>query len=126
MERNIARYDKVMGRHEKPLAVLLPKEEFMTLWQGILRLTEAQLNQLGLSLDERKSMLDPCVDALKPWLGKEYSAIPEHINVTILISVRRKILMLLSQWKPADLLQEEEIENLKAIIGGTIREARNS
>jgi hypothetical protein len=36
-----------------------------------------------------------------------------------------KVVGLLASWQPADLLQEEEIENLKAIIGGTMKEARD-
>jgi len=115
------RLEKIISSHDKPLTVLLPKEEFMTLQTGLLRLTEAQLNRLGLSLTDRKSMLDPFLDAIKPWHGKEYAKIPEHLGVTTLISVWSKIMGLLASWQSADLLQEEELENLKAIIGGTMK-----
>lgn len=98
----------------------------MTLQMGLLRLTEAQLNQLGLSQTDHKSMLSPFLDALKPWHEKEYASIPEHVSVTTLISVWSKIMGLLMSWQPANLLQEEELENLKAIIGGTVKAARNA
>jgi len=32
---------------------------------------------------------------------------------------------LLASWQPQGLLQEEELENLKAIIGGTMKAARS-
>jgi hypothetical protein len=98
----------------------------MTLEIGLLRLTEAQINQLGLSPLDRKRMLDPLLDTMKQWHGKEYASIPEHISVTMLVSVWSKIMGLLASWQPVDLLQEEEIENLKAIIGGTMKAAINS
>jgi hypothetical protein len=116
----------LISPHEKPVAILLPKNEFMTLEIGMTQLTEAQLNQIGLSLAERKSMIDPFFDTMKQWHGKEYASIPEHVSVTALMSVWSKIMGLLSSWQPADLLQEEELENLKAIIGGTMTTARNS
>jgi len=116
----------IIAPHDRPLTIQLPKEEFMTLQMGLLRLTEAQLNQLGLSEVERMSMLDPLLDALKPWHGKEYTSIPEHVSVTTLISVGTKIKSLLMFWEPANLLQEEELENLKAIIGGTVKAALNA
>jgi len=119
-----AKLEKIIARHDKPLTILLPKEEFMTLQIGLLRLTEAQLNQLGLSQADRKSMLDPFLDALKPWNGKEYVTIPEHLGVATVVSVWSKIMGLLVSWQPADLLQQEELENLKAIIGGTIKARR--
>lgn len=121
-----AALEAIIAPHDRPLTIQLPKEEFMTLQMGLLRLTEAQLNQLGLSQADRKSMLDPFLDALKPWHGKEYASIPEHVSVTTLISVWTKIKSLLKFWEPADLLQEEELENLKAIIGGTMKDARNA
>jgi hypothetical protein len=55
----------IISFHEKELSVLLPKEEFMTLDIGLLRLTEEQLNQLGLSMTDRKNMLDPFLDTMK-------------------------------------------------------------
>jgi hypothetical protein len=70
-------------------------------------------------------MLDPFLDTMKQWHGKEYASIPEHVSVTTLISVWSKIMGLLASWQPADLLQEEELENLKAIIGGAMKAARN-
>lgn len=118
--------EKIITQHDKLLTILLPKEEFMTLQSGLLRLTDAQLNQLGLSLADRINMLDPLLDALKPWHGREYENIPEHVGVTTLISVWSKIMGLLVSWQPVDLLQEEELENLKAIIDGTMKEARRS
>jgi len=90
-----------------------------------LRLTEEQLNQLGLSPMDRKSMLDPFFDTLKQWHAKEYESIPKHVSVTTLVSVWSNIMGLLRSWEPADLLQEEEIENLKAIIGGTMNATIN-
>ncbi len=119
-----ATLEAIIAPYDEPLTIQLPKEEFMTLQTGLLRLTEAQLNQLGLSQVERKSMLDPFLDALKPWHGKEYASIPEHVSITTLISVWTKIVGLLMSWQPVDLLQEEELENLKAIIGGTVKAAR--
>jgi hypothetical protein len=115
----------LIAPHERLVSVLLPKNEFMTLEIGMTQLTEAQLNQIGLSLADRKSMIDPFFDTLKQWHGKEYASIPEHVSVTALMSVWSKIVGLLSSWQPVDLLQEEELENLKAIIGGTITAARN-
>jgi hypothetical protein len=119
-----AALERLITPCDKPLPVLLPKEEFMTLQGGLLRLTEPQLNQIGLSQADWKNMLDPFLDALKQWHGKQYESIPEHVSVTALISVWTKIMGLLASWQPADLLQEEELENLKAIIGGTIKDAR--
>jgi hypothetical protein len=57
---------------------------------------------------------------------REYASIPEHVSVITLISVWSGIMGLLMSWQPADLLQEEELENLKAIISGTIKAARNA
>lgn len=118
--------EKIIAPHDKPLTVLLPKEEFMTLQMGLLRLTEAQLNQLGFSLKDRKSMLDPFLDVMKQWHGKEYASIPDHVPITTLISIWSKIIGLLVSWEPADLLQEEELENLKAIISGTMNASRSA
>jgi hypothetical protein len=99
---------------------------FVTLRTGLLNLTAVQLSQLGISQTDRNSMLNPLLDAIKPWLGKEYTSIPEHIKVTARMSVWSQILALLAFWQPANLLQEEELENLKAIIGGTMKAARSS
>jgi hypothetical protein len=121
-----AALEAIIALQDKPLTIQLPKEEFMTLQMGLLRLTEAQLNQLGLSQADRKSMLDPFLDALKPWHGEEYASIPEHVSVITLISVWSRIMGLLTSWQPADFLQEEELENLKAIISGTMKAARNA
>lgn len=121
-----AALEDVIVLHEKQVAILLPKGEFMTLQTGLLNLTEAQLDQIGLSLADRKVMLDPFLDTTKQWFGKEYASAPEHVAVTALISVWSKIMGLLVSWQPADLLQEEELENLKAIIGGTMKRAREN
>lgn len=121
-----AALDNLMATQDKKLSVVLPREEFMTLQVGLLHLTEAQLKQIGLSLADRKSMLDPFLDEMKQWHGKEYGSIPEHVTVTTLISVWMKIFGLLKAWEPANILQEEELENLKAIIGGTIKAARSA
>lgn len=115
--------DRVIAPHERNVEILLPKAEFFTLHVVVLRLTEAQLGQLGISLKERKELLDPLVDIALQW--KEYSLIPEHVAVTMLISRWSKILGLLTLLEPTTLLQEEEYENLKAIIGGTMRQARS-
>jgi hypothetical protein len=115
--------DRVIAPHERNVEILLPKAEFFTLHVVVLRLTEAQLGQLGISLKERKELLDPLVDIALQW--KEYSLIPEHVGVTMLISRWSKILGLLTLLEPTTLLQEEEYENLKAIIGGTMRQARS-
>jgi hypothetical protein len=121
-----AALEAIIEPREKPLTIQLPKEEFMTLQVGLLRLSEAQLSQLGLSEADRKGMLYPLLDALKPWHGTEYSSIPEHISVVALIPVWTKIMTLLMSWQPTDLLQEEELENLKAIIGGTMKAAQTA
>jgi hypothetical protein len=108
---------------DKLLMVLLPKGEFVTLFTGLLKLTDAQLSQIGLTQIDRKKMLDPFADAMIPWHGN-YEMVPEHVSVTTLMSVWSKIIGLLASWQPANLLQEEELENLKAIIGGTMKDAR--
>ena len=113
--------DSLIAPHDRNLDVVLPREEFMTLQMGVLHLTEAQLSQIGLSATDRISMLNPLLDTMKPWLKKGYAGIPEHIRVTMMISVWSKIMMLLVSWEPASLLQEEELENLKAIIGGALK-----
>jgi len=108
---------------DKSLTVLLPQNEFFTLFTGLLKLTEAQLSQIGLTQTDRKKMLDPFADAMKAFHGK-YENVPEHVSVTTLMSGWSKILGLLAFWQPRNLLQEEELENLKAIIGGTMKDAR--
>ena len=50
-----------------------------------------------------------------------YHETPRRGSVAASISEWVKIMALLASWKPADLLQEEEIENLKAIIGRTMK-----
>ena len=124
-QKTKAALDNLIARHDKALTVLLPKEELMTLQMGVLRLTEENLQQLGILANERKQMLDPLVDAILRWKEKDYASIPEHINVTMMISVWTRIMALLASWQPGSLLQEEEIENLKAIIGGTMKSARD-
>ena len=116
--------EDLVSSHEMQLAILLPREEFMTLQLGLLRLTEAQLDHLGLAPADRMSMLDPFLDTLKQWHGNEYASIPQHVSVVALISVWLKIMGLLVVWRPANLLQEEELEDLKAIIGGAMKSAR--
>jgi hypothetical protein len=103
------------------LSVLLPKEAFMTLQMGVLRLTERQLTGLGLSLADRKNMLDHLLDALKPWYGRDYANIPEQVNVSASVSAWKKMQVLLAVWKLANPLQEEEIRDLRRIIGATLR-----
>lgn len=115
----------LIAPYEGQLRVLLPKNEFMTLEIGLSQLTETQLSKMGLSLTDRKDMLEPFNDIMKQWHGKEYESIPEHASVTTLMSVWSKIMGLLASWQPADLLQEEELENLKAIIGGAMTAAKN-
>ena len=39
---------------------------------------------LGCSESDRKSMMDPFLNALKPWHGIEYTSIPDHINVSVI------------------------------------------
>jgi hypothetical protein len=117
-----AALDRIIAPHDKNLEILLPKEEFMTLEMGLINLTEAQLAQIGLSPQDRKQLLDPILDTQKQW--KDYKSIPAHVGVTMLMSRWTNIMGLLASWKPASLLQEEELENLKAIIGGTMKQAR--
>ena len=121
-----ARLSSIITRHETDLSVLLPKNEFMMLEIGISQLTQAQLHQIGLSTIDRKSMLDPFVGALKPWFGHEYTAIPEHLSVSMPMSIWSNVMGLLRSWQPADLLQEEELEDLKAIIGGAMDAVRQN
>jgi hypothetical protein len=116
----------IIAPYEGLVEVLLPKNEFMTLEIGLSHLTEAQLSQIGLSQTDRWSMLDPFIETMKQWFGKDYESIPEHVSVTALMSVWSKIMGLLASWQPADLLQEEELENLKAIIGGAMTAGRNA
>jgi hypothetical protein len=116
--------DNLIASRDRTLEVLLPKEEFMTLHGGLLRLTDAQLKQLGLSAQDRKQMFDPLSAALLQFKGVEYTSIPDHISVTTMTSVWTRILGVLKSWEPSSLLLEEEIENLKAIIGGTMKSAK--
>lgn len=121
-----ASLDKIIARHDVALDILLPKEEFMTLQMGVLNLSEAQLRQLGLSAQDRKQMLDPLLDTLSTLsrqYGTDYESIPAHVTVTMMTSAWSKIMGLLASWQPTE-LQEEELENLKAIIGGTMKAAR--
>lgn len=114
--------DQLVARHDRIVKVLIPKEEFFTLQGVLLRLTEAQLAQLGVSLGERKELLDPLVDTALQW--KAYELIPAHVSVSMLVSGWRKIVVLLGSLEPNTLLQEEEYKNLKVIISGTISQAR--
>jgi hypothetical protein len=118
-------FEKIIVQYDKPFTILFPKQELVTLQMGVLHLTETELNLLGVSPPDRKIMLDPLIDALKPWYGKEYANLPARIDVTTLISVWLKIMRLLASWQPASLLQEEELANLKAIIGGRMLAERN-
>ncbi len=118
-------FDNIIAKYDKPLTVILSKEQLLTLQMGVLHLTEKELNPLGLSPMAHKSMLEPLLDALKPWYGKEYVNLPERIDVTTLISVWLKIMSMLASWQPASLLQEEELANLKAIIGGRMLAERS-
>jgi hypothetical protein len=52
-----------------------------------------------------------------------YEAIPDHVDVTMLRSNWTRIRTVLTFWEPVHLLQEEEIENLKAIITGRLKGA---
>jgi hypothetical protein len=117
-----AALDRIIAPHDKNLAILLPKNECMTLWIGLMQLTENQLEQIGLSPQDQKQLLDPFLEPLLKW--KEYSSIPAHVSITMLMSGWNKIMGLLASWEPGTLLQEEELENLKAIIGGTMKQAR--
>jgi hypothetical protein len=47
--------DELIRPNDKAINILIPREEFMTLQVGVLRLTEAQLNQIGLTPSDRKS-----------------------------------------------------------------------
>jgi hypothetical protein len=124
-EKAKASLDKIIAGHDVALDILLPKEEFMTLQMGVLNLSEAQLRQLGLSAEDRKQMLDPLLDTLSTLsqrYGKDYESIPAHVTVTMMTSAWSKIMGLLTSWQPTE-LQEEELENLKAIIGGSMKAA---
>jgi len=112
----------VAASHDRPVSVLLPREEFFTLHVGLIHLTESQLKTIGLTAEDQSEMAAPLSNALKPWFGKEIEQIPTHLPVTASLSVWIKIKALLASWEPRDLLQEEELENLKAIIGGGLRE----
>jgi hypothetical protein len=120
------KFDNIITQYDKPFTILLSKEELLTLQMRLLHLTEKELNLLGLSPTAHRGMLEPLLDALKPWYGNEYINLPERIDVTMLISVWLKIMRLLASWQPASLLQEEELANLKAIIGGRMLAERNT
>jgi hypothetical protein len=119
-------FEKIIAQNDKPFTITFQKEELVTLQIGMIHLTEAELNLLGLSPTDHDSMLDPLINALKPWYGKEYVNLPERIDVTTPISVWMKIMGLLASWQPASLLQEEELANLKATIGGGMLAERNT
>lgn len=119
----ITAYDERTGKNRRPLSVSLPREECFTLWGGVIRLTQNQRKQLGLSSDEHSAMLEAFGEAVKPY-GRDYSRVPEHIRVIATRSVWRNALTLLAHWQPANFLQEEEFENLKTIIDGTMKNSR--
>jgi hypothetical protein len=113
---------QVISSHDEPLEIVLPREEIFTLMTGLLRLTDGQLKQIGLSIQTRNEMVGPISSTMAQW--KSYESIPRHVGITMPMSVWYNIMVLLMSWEPDNLLQEEEIENLKAIIGGTMEQAR--
>jgi hypothetical protein len=117
--------ESFLSPYDRNLELTLPREELMILQVGVLQLTEAQLSQIGFSATDRLSMLNPLLDSIKPWLAKGYAGLPEHIGVMMMVSVWAKIMGLLTAWEPSSLLQEEQLENLKAIIGGALNAVQN-
>jgi hypothetical protein len=99
-------------------AILLPKEELFTLEMILMSLSEEQLRQIGMPLEIRNEMLAPIVTKLISW--KDYNSIPPHVEISLPVASWSRVYVLLRGVEPANLLQEEEIENLKAIIGGAI------
>jgi hypothetical protein len=99
-------------------AILLPKEELFTLQMILMNLSAEQLRQVGMSLEVRNAMLAPIVTTLISW--KDYNSVPPHVEISLPVASWSRVYALLRAIEPANLLQEEEIENLKAIIGGAI------
>jgi hypothetical protein len=78
--------------------------------------------EVAVTLNETSEPASAAKAQARPAL-RQYASIPKHLRLTTKISVWAKIMGLLRSWEPADLLQEEQLENLKAIIGGTLKSA---
>jgi hypothetical protein len=119
-----ARLDAIAARYDGKLEILLPKELAIFLMTFTLKLTNDQLEQLGWTEKEKNALVGRLTDALKPFLGKDYKDIPPHYPVAMMLSQWVKVHGFLRLCEPRDLLQEEELENLKAFIGGALKKAK--
>jgi hypothetical protein len=119
-----ARLDAVAARYDGNLEILVPKELAVFLMTFTLKLTDDQLEQLGWTEKEKNALVGRLVDALKPFLGRDYEDIPLHYPVAMMLSQWAKGYAFLRLCKPQDLLQEEDLENLKAFIDGALKKAK--
>lgn len=119
-----ARLGGIIARHDRSLKILLPKDRAMYLMTILLKLSEKELKQLGWS-DEFKNGLVGCLtDAIRPFLGKHYQDMSPSFEVEMMLSQWSAIHIFLRMCEPRDIEQEEELEDLKAFIGGAIETAK--
>lgn len=119
-----ARLDRVIAKHDREVKILLPKDRAMFLSTIVLKLTEKQLEQLGWSPEVKNDLAGGLFGALKPFLGKHYNDIPPSYEVEMLLSQWSRIYVFLRMCEPHDIEQEEELEDLKAFIGGAVEKAK--
>lgn len=118
-KRNVAAEDE-RRRREKPLIVSLSKDQFFELFVYFMQLREPGVNTHCFSFRECKNIQDTFIETLKPFRGN-YEAIPERVGVAAVYSVWSNILTLVSSWRRTPMLDENELEKLKAVIGRALR-----
>ncbi|GEM_PF-4133241 len=118
------RLDRVIEKHDRSLKILLPKDRAMFLMEIILKLSEEQLKQLGWSHEVKNGLVNCLADAIKPFLGKGYKDIPPSYEVEMMLSQWSATHVFLRMCEPRDIEQEEELEDLKAFIGGAVEKVK--
>jgi len=118
------RLDQVIAKYDRSLKVLLPKDRAMYLLEIVLKLTDDQLEQIGWSVEVKNGLVGCLSDALKPFHGKDYKNIPPSYQIEMMLSQWSNIYVFLRMCEPRDIEQEEELEDIKAFIGGAVEKAK--
>src|SRR5579871_6579725 len=101
------------GSGSELVRIALPTDQFVRLLMGgIVRLTDEQLSALAFAKDDQKRLIDVCMKAMQPWLGKDINEIPDFLELTAPVSDWLMILNFLQAWKAAEAYIEEDLEVL--------------
>ena len=119
--------DQVLGKNDVDIRISVPKEGFSFLLVAMPQIPNGLLTQVGISDEDRWKVVSNLADSAGKIDTKvPYESWPATIDITMNLLLWIRLDAVIITMKPGNIMQEEIIADLKAIIGGALEDNKKN